>query len=75
MKPEDMSKKCPECSCQDKRISRKRAKDIDQDTADAYYIPHIPQGDVGVIRCSQCGHIFEYCTERKPPLEVKKILV
>jgi len=72
MKPEDMSQKCPECSCQDKNVSRRR---IDEGGRDNFYIPHIPQGSVGIIRCSKCGHIFEYCTNSKPPLEVKKLLV
>ncbi len=72
MKPEEMSQKCPECNCQDKRISRRSSNRI---KPDASYIAHIPQGDVGIIRCKDCGYIFEYCTHRKPPLEVKKILV
>lgn len=72
MKAEDMSKKCPQCNCTDKNISRKKTSHISQEV---FYIPHVPQSDVGVIKCSQCGHIFEYCIERKPPLEVKKILV
>lgn len=72
MKPEDMNQKCPECDSQDKRISRRSSNRINPD---ASYIAHIPQGDVGIIRCTNCGHIFEYCTHQKPPLKVKKILV
>ncbi len=72
MKAEEMSQKCPECGSEEKRISRKRVCD---GMADQYYIPHIPGGDVGVIRCTKCGYIFEYCPQRKPPLEVKKLLV
>ena len=29
-------------------------------------------GVVGVIRCSECGHIFEYCKDQKLKHEVKK---
>ncbi len=72
MKPEEMSKKCPECGSTEKRISRRR---VSKGVADPFYIPHIPQGDVGIIRCTKCGYIFEYCPIRKPPLEVKKLLV
>lgn len=72
MKPEDMAQKCPECNSEDKRISRRSSSKVNPD---AFYIRHIPQGDVGIIRCTQCGYIFEICTKRKPPLEVKKILV
>lgn len=73
MKPEEMAIECPECGEKDKRISRRRNSKRSQD---AFYIPHIPEGDVGIIRCSKCGHVFEYCpTDRKPPLEVKKKLV
>lgn len=72
MKPEKMAQKCPKCNCKDKRISRKSSFEM---APDATYIAHMPQGDLGIIRCSDCGHIFEYCTHRKPPLEVKKILV
>lgn len=73
MKSEEMNQKCPECGSTDKRISRRRNSKRGED---AFYIPHIPEGDVGIIRCSECGHIFEYCpVDRKPPLEVKKKLV
>ncbi len=72
MKPEEMNQKCPECNSEDKRISRRSSNKVNPD---ASYIAHMPQGDVGVIRCTACGYIFEYCTHRKPPLEVRKILV
>jgi Cys-rich peptide (TIGR04165 family) len=72
MKPEEMCQKCPECGSTDKRISRRSSKRIKPDAA---YISHMPQGDVGIIRCKECGYIFEYCTHRNPPLKVKKILV
>ena len=72
MKPEEMSKKCPECNCQDKRIARRSSNRVNHD---ASYIAHIPQGDVGIIRCSECGYIFEYGLHRNSPLQVKKIHV
>jgi Cys-rich peptide (TIGR04165 family) len=72
MKAECLNQECPKCGCKDKRISRKRNK---QSNEDAFYIPHIPQGTIGVIKCSECGHLFEYCTDSKMPVEVKKILV
>jgi Cys-rich peptide (TIGR04165 family) len=70
MKAEKLSQKCPECGCTDKDISRKR----DTGTNDeAFYIPHVPQGTIGVIRCSECGHIFEYCTNEECLVDIKKI--
>jgi Cys-rich peptide (TIGR04165 family) len=70
MKAEKLSQKCPKCGCTDKDISRKR----DTGTNDeAFYIPHVPQGTIGVIRCSECGHIFEYCTNEECLVEIKKI--
>jgi len=70
MKAEKLSQKCPKCGCTDKDISRKR----DTGTNDeAFYIPHIPQGTIGVIRCSECGHLFEYCTNEDCLVEIKKI--
>ena len=72
MKPEEMSQKCPACGSTEKKISRRSSQRIKPDAA---YIAHIPQGDVGIIRCTECGNIFEYCTHRNPPLKVKKILV
>ncbi len=72
MKFEEINKQCPLCKCQDKSISRKRTSDLNEDT---FYIRHIPQGTVGVIRCSECGHIFEYCHDSKMPVKVKKIQI
>ena len=72
MKPEDMGQKCPECGSADKNISRRRNCKV---TQNEFYIPHIPEGDVGIFRCTDCGYIFEVCPHRKPPVEVKKILV
>ncbi len=70
MKAEKLNQKCPECGCPDKDISRRR----DTGTNDeAFYIPHIPQGTIGVIRCSECGHLFEYCTNEECLVEIKKI--
>jgi Cys-rich peptide (TIGR04165 family) len=72
MKPEDMSQKCPECEARDKKISRRCSERVNPDAA---YIAHMPQGDVTIIRCSNCGYIFQQCAHGKPPLDVKKILV
>jgi Cys-rich peptide (TIGR04165 family) len=72
MKSELLNQPCPECGCVDKRISRKRNRAGNED---AFYIPHIPEGDVGVMKCSECGHIFEVFEESKMPIEVKKKLV
>lgn len=72
MKAEYLAQKCPKCDCQDKRISRRRKG---KGNEDAFYIPHVPQAGVGIIRCSECGYIFEYCKEREPVLKVKKLLV
>ncbi|MDP3066568.1 MAG: TIGR04165 family Cys-rich peptide [Methanobacteriaceae archaeon] len=72
MKTEDLAIKCPECGCVDKKISRKRNPKASED---AFFIPHVPQGDVGVIKCSECGHLFEYCKDHPMPLEVKKKLI
>lgn len=72
MKAEDLAQKCPKCNCQDKKISRRRKGKGHQDV---FYIPHVPQDGVGIIRCSECGYIFEYLKEREPVLVVKKLLV
>ncbi len=70
MKTEDLNQACPECGCKDKSVGRKKNRKIG---AEVCYIPHLPEGTVGVIRCSECGHIFEYCKERKLKQEVKKL--
>jgi Cys-rich peptide (TIGR04165 family) len=72
MKVEELNIKCPECGSTEKRISRRRNP---KRSSDACYIPHIPQGSVGVIRCTDCGHLFEYCKESKMPVEVKKLII
>lgn len=72
MKAEDLKEKCPECGSTEKRISRRRNP---KDSSDAFYIPHIPEGSVGIIRCTECGHIFEYCKESKLPVELKKLII
>jgi len=69
MKSEDLNQACPECGCKDKTISQ-RTK---QTSVDTCYIPHIPDGKQGVILCSECGHLFEFCKDRKLKEEVKKI--
>ncbi len=70
MKAEQLNQKCPECGCTDKDISRKRNTGTNDE---AFYIPHVPQGTIGVIRCSECRHIFEYCTDEECLVEIKKI--
>lgn len=70
MKPEEMSQKCPECGSTEKRISRRRNTE-----KGASHIPLIPEGDVGLFKCANCGHIFEYCSDPQPPIKVKKKLV
>jgi len=72
MKCENLNQVCPECGCKDKRISRRRNSSA---SGDAFYIPHIPQGSVGIIKCGECGHIFEICADSEMPVEVKKTLV
>jgi Cys-rich peptide (TIGR04165 family) len=76
MKAEELAQKCPICGCTDKTISRKRnpnQSELDKRIVDECYIMYIPEGPVGVISCSECKHIFEYCKDRKMPLEVKKL--
>jgi Cys-rich peptide (TIGR04165 family) len=70
MKAEKLNQKCPECGCTDKDISRKRNVGHNDE---AFYIPHVPQGTIGIIRCSECRHIFEYCTDEECLVDIKKI--
>jgi len=72
MKAEYLNQNCPECGCKDKKISRRRNS---RSNADAFYIQHIPQGDMGIIKCDKCGHVFEYCKDSKLPVKVKKICI
>jgi hypothetical protein len=30
---------------------------------------------VGIVKCGECGHVFEICENSKMPVEVKKTLV
>ncbi|MGZ4857179.1 MAG: TIGR04165 family Cys-rich peptide [Methanobacteriaceae archaeon] len=76
MKAEKLAQECPSCGCTDKTISRKRIPSHSEPNkviVDECYIMHIPEGPVGVISCSECKHIFEYCKDRKMPIEVKKL--
>jgi len=51
-----------------------KAEKLNSGTNDeAFYIPHVPQGTIGVIRCSKCGHIFEYCTNEECLVDIKKL--
>ncbi|HHT19189.1 MAG: TIGR04165 family Cys-rich peptide [Euryarchaeota archaeon] len=70
MKTEELNQKCPKCGCQDKTVSQTLIKET---FVDMCYIPHIPSGVVGIIRCTKCGHIFEYCKDQKLKQEVKKL--
>ena len=72
VKTEDLSQECPKCGSTNKKISRKRIPDA---VGDAFMIPHVPNSEVGVIKCTDCGHIFEYCKDHPMPLEVKKKLI
>lgn len=72
MKAEKLNQKCPVCGCVDKDISRKRDTGSNDE---AFYIPHVPQGTVGVIRCSQCRHLFEYCTDQECLVDIKRICI
>ncbi|MGC9516790.1 MAG: TIGR04165 family Cys-rich peptide [Methanomicrobiales archaeon] len=68
MKAEELSQKCPECGCKDKKISRKNIKP----TEDGFYIQHIPQGEVGIVKCAECGYEFELCKDSELPVKIKK---
>lgn len=72
MKAENLNQKCPVCGCTDKDISRKRDAGHNDE---AFYIPHIPQGTIGVIKCSNCGHCFEYCTDEQCLVEIHKLVL
>jgi len=72
MKTEDLNQECPECGCKDKSVSQTKKK-AEHQTQSYNPVPHFDVGVVGVIRCSKCGHIFEYCKDRKLEQEVKKI--
>lgn len=75
MKSEDMAQKCPKCGSTDKSISRTcNIEELDKFT-DSVYIQHIPTGSIGVIRCSECGYVFEYCKNSKMPVKIKKIIL
>jgi Cys-rich peptide (TIGR04165 family) len=74
VKAEDLNQKCPECGCINKNVSKKMTKeDVQEHESD--FVRHVPSGSQGVIRCTDCGYIFEYCQEHPMPLEVKKKLI
>jgi Cys-rich peptide (TIGR04165 family) len=72
MKSEDFGKKCPNCGSTDKSIARKKNEE-DQEQHESDYARHVPSCSMGVIRCTQCGYIFEYCEDRELPVKIKKI--
>ncbi|HHT19190.1 MAG: TIGR04165 family Cys-rich peptide [Euryarchaeota archaeon] len=72
MKTEKLKQKCPKCGCKDKNVSQTK-KNAQHVTQSHNPVPHFDVGVVGVIRCSECGHIFEYCKDQKLKHEVKKI--
>lgn len=72
MKSENFCQECPKCGSTDKSIGKKRSG-IEDEKTDTRYIQHIPSGSVGLIRCTQCGYIFEYCKDREMPVKIKKI--
>jgi len=77
IKAEELAQECPVCGCTDKTVSRKRhpKKPELNEKLQVAYIMHIPENPVGVISCSECNHIFEYCKDRKMPIEVKKLQI
>lgn len=74
MKAEELSHECPNCGCVDKSIGKTR--EIDEDAPDlleTMITCAVPSGgSLGVIRCTECGHIFEYCKESGLDKLVKK---
>lgn len=76
MKADELCQKCPKCGSTDKSMGRTRKFDKD--------VPHLLEthitcavpsgGSIGVIRCTECGHIFDYCKENvKLDKLIKKI--
>jgi Cys-rich peptide (TIGR04165 family) len=73
MKAEEFGQKCPKCGSKDKSISTvknptDKEKMKEAGIEDSTVI-------VGSIRCDACGHLFEYCKDRKCVIEVKKISI
>lgn len=74
MKPEEFGQKCPKCSSTEKLIGRTRKFDETPHLLETVITCAIPsEGSIGVIRCRECGYIFEYCKERKLDKLINKI--
>lgn len=66
MKTEELCQKCPKCGSTDKSIGRTRKFDEAPDLLEIHITCAVPSGgSIGVIRCTKCGYIFDYCTENE----------
>jgi Cys-rich peptide (TIGR04165 family) len=75
MKAEELCQKCPKCGGTDKSIGRTRKFDEAPDFLEIHITCAVPSGgSIGVIRCTNCGYIFNYCKENvKLDKLIKKI--
>ncbi|MGC9516956.1 MAG: hypothetical protein ACP5C3_04565 [Methanomicrobiales archaeon] len=73
MKAEEFSKKCPNCGSKDKDVSEVK-KPVDKEKLEKIGISEdlSSVAVVCAVRCSQCGHLFEY-SKGKCPVDIKKI--
>jgi len=66
MKPEEFIQKCPKCSSVDKFIGRTRQFNEAPHLLETVITCAVPPGGSrGVIRCRECGYIFEYCPQER----------
>lgn len=75
MKPEEFSQNCPKCGSIDKFLGRtwKFNKSTESIKINTYATATSPGGSLGVISCSECGHVFEYFKGGKWDSLIKKI--